>query len=99
MNNNLLQDRFDALVLQWHTNTGPTSNMSKILKDPAYLEIIAMGEAALPLIFKAFEKELDHWSHALTFITGEDPVSRDAAGDLVKIREVWLKWWQETETS
>ena len=48
----------------------------------AYQQIIGMGAEALPFIFRELQKEPDHWFWALHAITGENPVSKNAAGDL-----------------
>ncbi|KKN40308.1 hypothetical protein LCGC14_0734650 [marine sediment metagenome] len=43
-----LAKRFKALANQWRIRTMSLSNMIAAAEDPAYQEIIAMGEAAVP---------------------------------------------------
>ena len=87
--------RFLQFMETWHTERGITSSMSEMTGCKSYLNIIGMGEAALPLILAQLEREgddPDHWFAALEAITGEDPVSEDACGDTVRMSEEWLSW-------
>ena len=86
---------FVRKVEQWHAERGITSSLSEITACTSYLQIIGMGEKALPLILAQLRREgddPDHWFTALEAITGEDPVPEDAYGDTVKMAEVWLLW-------
>ncbi len=89
---------FARLVAQWHQERGATSSLSEITLCPSYLQIIGMGEAAVPLILTQMKDEKgdpDHWSAALEAITGTDPVPEEAYGDTVKIAEAWFAWAEE----
>ena len=89
---------FTRWVEQWHVERGITSSLSDMIACPSYLNIIAMGEKALPLILAQLRREgddPDHWFAALEAITDEDPVPEDAYGDTVKMAKAWLLWAEE----
>lgn len=86
---------FQLLLEKWRVERGATSSISEIVMCPAYQEIIGMGQRAVPLMLRQLQiegKNPDHWGWALHAITGENPVPRDAAGDLRKIADAWLSW-------
>ena len=64
-------------------------------KIPAYQKIIAMGEAAIPLLLAELEREPDHWFIALHAITGVDPVPKESCGRLKDMTTAWLRWGKE----
>ena len=91
-----LEERVMRLLSQWRAETAPFSSTTKITGHLAYQEIIALGQAALPLLFRDLEQTLDgHLSQALTAITGAQPVSEDERGQIRKIAETWLRWARE----
>ena len=47
---------------------------------PAYLDIIGMGDKAVPLILRDLKKETSHWFIALRAITKSSPVRPEDAG-------------------
>ena len=63
-----LARRFAALTARWKHETLYSSKAKTIAAHPAYREVVAMGEKAVPLILADLEKEADHWFMAL----GED---------------------------
>ena len=57
-----------------------------------------MGEAALPLILSDLRQnvdEPDYWFVALSAITGENPVSETAYGNMVRMADAWLRFAEE----
>jgi hypothetical protein len=94
-----LEQRFQALVVQWKEETQYHSSLHIITEHPAYQEIIGMGVEALPLILKELERENDHWFWALTQIANtigeQDPVKKEDWGYLEKMRDTWLQWGRE----
>jgi hypothetical protein len=54
-----------------------------------------MGETAIPFILAkmAIRDEFFFW--ALFKITGDDPVSDEDRGHVVKMTQAWLKWGEE----
>lgn len=90
---------FDFLLGQWHAERGIRSSLTDIFLCPSHLRIIAMGRRALPLIFAQMRAEGDDpdlWFVALRAITGENPVTDDAAGDPVRMARAWLSWSEGT---
>jgi hypothetical protein len=85
-------ERFDRLARQWKANRGPTSSLSKIASDPAYQEIILMGEAVVPCILAALDAEPDFWFAALRRISGANPIIPDVQGELHAMAKAWLEW-------
>ena len=99
-----LEATFNALADKWIKETAYHSNDYFIVNHPAYQQIIEMGEAALPLIFRELEKEgtAVHWPYALNAVTGADPTPPPrqlpagfVALDIKAIHQAWLQWGQE----
>jgi hypothetical protein len=90
--NNLwsLTYKFIQLARQWRYDIEIYSSVSKIISHPSYLEIIAMGESVLPLIFTQMKKDPYHWFVALTRITGESPAKQGCTFD--EAVKAWLDW-------
>ena len=89
---------FNLLLHRWYRERGITSSLSEMTMCPSYLNIIAMGPAATPLILKQLKREgddPDHWFAALEAVTGHDPVPEDIYGDTVRMAEAWFKWADE----
>jgi hypothetical protein len=87
---------FQALAVQWKRETAVFPSVMEQARHPAYLRIMAMGTRAIPLILAQLKREGDmpyHWFVALTYVTGgENPVPDDDRGDVLKMRDAWLRW-------
>lgn len=90
-----IEREFHRLKEAWIGAVRFESSMSKIVQHPAYRAIIALGERAVPLILHEFLRRPNHWSWALTEITGESPVPGEVAGDLDAIRRIWVRWGRD----
>lgn len=90
-----MKEKFNALMKRWRNDTRIESSATKITTHPAYLEIIKMGEDALPLIFEDIQNGGCFWGTALNKITGEDPIAREDWGKISKISQTWLEWGRE----
>ena len=86
---------FKALAEQWYRETGRYSSISKKMKHPAYQKIIALGDAAVPLILCELGEKPAHWFAALKEITHHSPVKSDEAADVKRAAAAWLKWGKE----
>jgi hypothetical protein len=85
--------RFVSLAKRWRSETRLVNNVSRRTKHPAYQEIIAMGERAVPLILRDLaENGPSDWFVAITAITGENPITEEMAGDMTLMTEAWLRW-------
>ena len=86
---------FSALAEEWRRETAPWSSVTDIVLHPAYQRIIGMGRAALPFILAELARQPDHWFWALRAITGENPVTDGDAGNLLRMRDAWVRLGQE----
>lgn len=86
---------FLALVIAWKHGRGPTSSIRELAMHPAYQRIIGMGERVVPFILRELEREPDHWFWALTAITGQDPIPKEARGRVERMAKIWLNWGRE----
>lgn len=66
--------------------------MTQMVAHPAYLQIIGLGRAVLPYLLDELARQPDHWFHALSAITGEDPIPPSAEGNLAAMTPAWLAW-------
>jgi hypothetical protein len=89
-----IEHRFRQLVAQWKEETRFFSSIHEMVGHPAYLQIIGMGRASLPLLFEELRREPDHWFVALQAITGANPIPDPASGDVEKMTTAWLSWGQ-----
>lgn len=87
-----VRDRFEALACQWREETQYLSSTTQIVGHPAYLKIIALGEAVLPCILRELEREPRQWAPALNAITDADPTKPEDWGDMEAIAAAWLNW-------
>ncbi len=90
-----LETAFDRLAAEWRRGTALDSVGKRTIEHPAYQQIIAIGESALPLIFKEMEANGGHWFYALRQITGENPVTKEMWGKVREMQETWLEWGRE----
>lgn len=84
--------RFKDLVQSWKAGTWHMSSIRDMVGHPAYRAIVRMGDPAVPLLLRELQTEIDHWFIALSEITDADPVPREDAGIVEKMREAWLSW-------
>jgi uncharacterized protein YukE len=85
--------RFADLSATWKRETRLISNVTKKAIHPAYQQIIALGDSAVPLILQDLATNgPEDWFWALTTITGDNPITEDSAGNMRAMAEAWLKW-------
>ena len=85
----------ESLADRWTQETRFTSADSEIVMHDAYQQIIGLGPAVLPLIFRELQQRLGLWFWALRAITREDPVRPEDVGRVKKMAEAWLQWGTE----
>ncbi len=92
-----LEAAFSKLAEQWTKETALHSNPAIITRHPAYPQIIAMGEKALPFIFREMEQKRNrpHWFLVLHDITGTTPAPREIWGKAEEIASAWRQWGRE----
>jgi hypothetical protein len=87
-----LETRFRQLVKRWRKETEHLSLTARMVKHPAYQEIIHCGEPVVPLLLAELGRRPDFWFAALREITGENPVPSESAGKLENLASAWLSW-------
>ena len=92
-----LEATFNELAVDWIRATASHSNPSIIARHPAYRQIIAMGEQAIPLILgeMAQKQNRPHWFQALYDITGMTPAPQEIWGKVEEVASSWLQWGRE----
>lgn len=86
------QRQFDALCEKWLRNIRATSSLSRMVEDPAYREIIAMGERAIAPILRDLSDSPKPWGLALHEITQARPVPLEHDGNMKEMAQDWLSW-------
>lgn len=87
-----LERRFHELVARWKEDTRFLSSVHDMVSHPAYLQIIGMGKAVLPLVIGELRRQPDHWFVALQAITGANPIPPSVRGDVDRMTQAWLSW-------
>jgi hypothetical protein len=84
------------LLKLWREQTAYTSSSTAITTHPAYQELIALGPAALPFLFRDLEQTGDgHLSKALSALTSAHPVPAEDRGKIRIVADAWLRWARE----
>lgn len=89
----LLAIEFPKLVKQWKEETFFISSSTKLFNHPAYVRIMAMGTAGIPLVLGELQKNSGRWFYALKFMAGEK--GKDVAAGINNYEDAkaaWLEW-------
>ena len=86
------RQRFTELADRWEVETVLFSNSHRAVAHPAHMEIIRMGEPAIPLILERMRETGGHWFHALRDITGANPIPHTERGNIPAMQKAWLEW-------
>lgn len=90
-----LEAHFRSLVKRWKNDTETDSSIVRMIRHPAYQEIIGMGEPVVPLLLAELQREPDFWFAALQKITGADPVPKASAGRIDEMAKAWIDWGRD----
>jgi hypothetical protein len=85
-------EQFNALANEWKAATTFLSSTTTMTTHPAYLAIIALGPAVVPLLLADLKENHVHWFEALRAITGDNPVPRENWGNIPAMTTAWLAW-------
>ena len=85
-----LRIEFEVLAKRWQRDTRHLSQISKKITHSAFLRIIGMGEAAIPLILESLREKPAHWFTALRAISNTDPAKPDDTPS--QAGEAWIAW-------
>lgn len=91
----VLSEQFRFLIETIRRECAHLSTAREVGQHPAYLQIIAMGPPALPLLLRELEERPDHWFLALREITQENPVLPEHRGILSEMAQDWLRWGRD----
>ena len=89
------RERFRELADQWEIETVLLSNSEQAAEHPAHLEIVSMGESAVPLILERMQSQGGHWFHALREITNANPVKPEDRGNVGAMQAAWVEWGED----
>ena len=89
-------EKFDAVVAQWRDETVAMSSVGDMMALASFKAITAVGEKALPLIYRHLQKQPSLLVIAGIAITGENPTPKSAQGNIPKIVAAWLRWAERT---
>jgi hypothetical protein len=87
-----VDDVFRKLVAEWKAAVAPLSSTTARVNHPAYQKIIALGQAAIPLLLRELQEQPNHWFAALRALTGADPVEPSDRGKVGPMADAWLRW-------
>src|SRR5258708_5364264 len=85
-----LEQEFQRLANIWRAETGPSSFVSRMVRHPAYQQVIDLGPAVIPLILRELASDPDYWFTALKALTGEDPTQ--PGDNFCGATDAWLRW-------
>lgn len=93
---------FQELSGEWRSATGHLSVPQRILRYPAYRQLLAMKWDAVPLILGELSRDTERgdapwfWGPALKQITGEEPIYRPGEEETVEgVAAAWLRLARE----
>jgi hypothetical protein len=87
-----IEEKFRRLAAAWEKAIAYHSSTTVRNNHPAYLEIIGLGPAVVPLLLRDMEANHTHWFYALRQITGASPIPPSAAGNIPQMVQAWLCW-------
>ena len=90
-----LEQQFDHLKNEWIQETAIMSFAEDMMGCDSFHKIVALGEPVVPLILRELEQRRYHWDLFLVEITGENPVPKNAHGNLKKTAAAWIAWGQK----
>jgi hypothetical protein len=91
-----LAQEFADLVKRWQSETSHWSSVGKRLRHPAYQSIIELGPSVVALLLGQLSTDQDDWFHALTELTGQQPVPQKHFGDVEKVTAAWINWGKDS---
>jgi hypothetical protein len=95
LNSDSVQNNFRFLAENWYLETLHSSGYLDKILHPAYQRIIGLGKDVIPFIVRELQDEPSEWFWALRALTGEDPTTKEMAGNREKLAEAWLNWGKE----
>ncbi|MHB1560123.1 MAG: hypothetical protein ACYC61_21950 [Isosphaeraceae bacterium] len=85
---------FHRLAEEWKSETAPLSSIRLKKEHPAYHQLVAMGEPAIPLILADLARKPSHLFWVLRDITNMNPADPVVARDFRDVIRAWIEWGQ-----
>ena len=83
---------FHRLAEEWKSETAPLSSIRLKKEHPAYRQLVAMGEPAIPLILADLARKPSHLFWVLREITNVNPADPAVARDFQDVIRCWIEW-------
>jgi hypothetical protein len=93
--NNSVEAVFNELYAQWRRQTEFNSFIGS-QTDGIYEKIVRLGYRVVPYIINKLKTENAHLFIALCRITGKNPVKKENMGNVRKMAEDWIHWWENS---
>ena len=91
MRRNQLKKEFNLYRKRWIRETMFQSGGSE--NDENYLKIISLGKDVIPLILDDWKETNLHWFHALTELTGAQPIKDENRGIIFEMKRDWINYF------
>jgi hypothetical protein len=88
----VIKAQFEQYKDEWEMITAFSSSINEIVNNNPYRSIIGLGKDVVPFIISDLAKTQNYWFHALTKITGENPIPKEHSGDINSMVKDWLGW-------
>ena len=88
-----IEKEFRKLEDSWRRETMHHSIVERKIVHPAYLRIIGMGPAVVPLLLTALRDRPSFWFAALEATANANPA--ESARSVSEARNAWLKWGEK----
>lgn len=91
-----LEHQFQRLLKEWHRATDHHSSLTIIRNHPAFRELIALGDPAIPLMLRALADPISfELTTALQTITKASPATSEDSTDQEGTVRAWLRWGRQ----
>jgi hypothetical protein len=88
---------FDNFYEKWHEETKYLSSPTMMFENRYYKKIISLGMVVVPVIINKLKETPCHLFFALYKITGINPVRPENRGNIEKMSNDWIAWWEQNE--
>jgi hypothetical protein len=87
-----IETSFHRLAEEWKSETAPLSSIRLKKEHPAYRQLVAIGEPAIPLILADLARKPSHLFWVLRDITRVNPADPRVAKDFLDVIRAWIEW-------
>jgi hypothetical protein len=85
---------FDNFYEKWHEETKYLSSPTMMFENRYYKKIISLGMVVVPVIINKLKETPCHLFFALYKITGINPARPENRGNIEKMSNDWIAWWE-----